>query len=482
MKLQTATARTTPAEAVEPLDPALVKLGSVLVLGAVLAQLDTTIVNVGIGPIATDLHVSLSAVQWVGTGYLLAVALTAPLSGWLVDRFGGRRTWLASVALFVAASALSGLAPSAGTLIAFRLLQGVGGGLMQPIGQALVARHAGPRRIGRLVGLITVPVSLAPILGPVVGGIITRWAHWRWLFLVNVPIGLAALVLALRVVPADSGERDRTLKPDRRGLLLLPTGLAALVYGLTDPRAGGIDGSRAAVLAAGVVLLAAYAVHALRTERTPLLDLRLFAGRGFALAGANTFLLGAALYSSMLLLPLYFTLVEGMDAFHAGLLLAPQALGTAVITPLAGRLTDRHGPRSVVLAGIGLTLLGTLPFVLSSTPPALPLLIAALFLRGVGLGAVVPPNVAATYTSVDRSQAAAATSARTVLNRIGGSIGTALLAVVLQQALSSAAASGAGPQTAFAHTFRWALAFGALTLLPAACYPRRAPVSGRSKN
>lgn len=459
----------------ERLDPALLRLGGVLILGAALAQLDATIVNVGIGPMARSLGESVTTMQWVSTGYLLTVAFTAPLSGWLHKRFGGKRVWLAAVALFVVASALSGLAWSGGSLIAFRLLQGVGGGLMQPVGQALVARHAGPRRIGRLVGIITVPVSLAPILGPVLGGVLLQWADWRWLFLVNIPIGVVALVLAARVVPADSADRDTAVRPDGLGLMLLPPGLAALVYGLAEVGHRGADPVQLTALTAGFLLLVGYVAHALRTTRTPLLDLRLFAGRGFALAGVNTFLLGAALYSSMMLLPLYFMQVQGMNPLHAGLLLAPQALGSALITPMAGKLTDRHGPRHVVLAGIALTILGTAPFVVTGHTPPAALLVLALFLRGVGLGAVVPPNVAATYTSVDRSQAPAATSARTVLNRIGGSVGTAVLAVILQNALSSATAEGTSTQAAYAHTFWWALAFSALTLLPAAMYPRHAP-------
>ncbi|MFJ5712547.1 MDR family MFS transporter [Streptomyces sp. NPDC093105] len=461
--------------AAEPLDPRLIRIGLVLILGAVLAQLDTTVVNIGVGPMAEGLDASLVAVQWVSTGYLLAVALVAPVAGWLIQRFGGKRVWLSSVALFVVASALGGLAWSAGSLIAFRLLQGIGGGLMQPVGQAIVAQIAGPTRIGRLVGVITMPVSLAPVLGPVVGGLIVHQAGWRWLFYLNVPIGLAALVLAARVVPDDSGARQTGRRPDVPGLILLPAGLAALVYGLGRTGDAGPHLTGYAVLAAGVALLAGYAVHALRTPTTPLLDLRLFAGRGFALAGVNTFLLGATLYSSMLLLPLYFVQVRGMDVLGAALMLAPQAIGTAAATPFAGRATDRRGPRAVVLAGIALTLAGTVPFVLHDTRPGTAVLVAALFVRGVGYGLITPPNVAATYTSVQRHQIPDATSARTVLNRVGGSIGTALLAVVLHSSL----AGGASTADAHACAFTWALVLGCLTLLPAALYPRHAPGARR---
>ncbi|WP_405577933.1 MDR family MFS transporter [Streptomyces sp. NBC_01190] len=468
---------TVPPSAVPPdeedrLDPQLVRIGLVLVLAAVLASLDGTIVNVGVGPMASGLSTTLSVIQWVSTGYLLTVALVAPLAGWLIERFGGKRMWLASVAVFVAASALSGMAWSPSALIAFRMLQGVGGGLMEPIGQAIVAKIAGPRRIGRLIGVITMPVALAPILGPVLGGILVHGAGWRWLFYLNVPVGIAALVLAVRIVPDDRGERQTTLKPDVLGLVLLPPGLAAVVYALSHAGGHGLDLRHALLLAAGFALLAGYVVHALRIRTAPLLDLRLFAGRGFTLASINTFLLGATLYSSMLLIPLYFLQVRGLSTLQAALMLAPQAIGTAVVTPLAGRFTDTYGPRAVVVVGIVLTLLGTVPFVLPTAHGGFAVLVAALFVRGVGFGAITPPNVAATYTSVRRSQVSAATSARTVLNRIGGSIGTAVLAVILQSALAD---GGGSVGDAYVHTFWWSLAFGALTLVPAAMYPRRAP-------
>ncbi|WP_368396908.1 MDR family MFS transporter [Streptomyces sclerotialus] len=474
---RTAARPAAPADPADRLDPELLRIGWVLILGAVLAQLDTTIVNVGVGSMAGGLGASLTAIQWVSTGYLLAVALVAPLSGWLIQRFGAKRMWLASVAVFVAASALAGLAWSPGSLIGFRILQGLGGGLMQPIGQAIVARLAGPRRIGRLVGVLTMPVSLAPVLGPVVGGLIVHGAGWRWLFYVNVPVGLTALILAARIVPGDDGERQTGLRPDGLGLALLPPGLAALVHALAQA-GGGLDPLQTGLLIGGFLLLTGYVVHALRTDRTPLIDLKLFAGRGFTLASVNTFLLGAALYSSMLLLPLYFVEVRGMSALEAALMLAPQALGTAVITPLAGKVTDAYGPRAVVVAGILLTIVGTVPFVLTDGVSGTFVLVGALFVRGVGLGAITPPNVAATYTSVQRSQVPAATSARTVLNRIGGSLGTAVLAVILQASLSGAADGPAGVRDAYAQTFWWALAFSALTLVPAAMYPKHAPGKG----
>ncbi|WP_218009677.1 DHA2 family efflux MFS transporter permease subunit [Actinomadura kijaniata] len=444
------------------LDAPLLRTAFVLVLGPVLALLDTTIVGVGTGAIARDLNAPLAGVRWVSAGYLLAIAVVMPLSGWAAERFGARRAWIASVALFVTGSALCGLAWSVESLVAFRVLQGLGGGLIQPLGQSILVRAAGPERLGRTIAVTLLPITFAPVLGPVAGGVLVEHLDWRWMFLVNVPIGAATLLLAVRHLPRD----DRTgngARLDARGLALLSPGLAALVYGLSEAGTAGSGGRVTVALAAGAALLAGYAAHASRTA-TPLIDLRLFARREFAVATANSFLQGATLYSSMLLLPLYYQHVHHADAFDAGLLLAPQALGTAVATLAAGRLADRTGPRALVLTGVVLTLAGTVVF--TRDAPSW-LLVAALVVRGVGLGVATVPGMAAVYASVDRALVPRAAGAVNALNRVGGSLGTAVLAVVLQERLNARPAPAA-----FAGAFWWAVGLSALTLLPAFLYPK----------
>ncbi|MFH9352952.1 MFS transporter [Kitasatospora sp. NPDC017646] len=194
----------------EPLPAGLWKMGAVLALGPILALLDTTVVNVGIDPVARDLHGSMAAVQWVATGYLLAISLTMPLSGWVAGRFGVRRSWLGSVVLFVLGSALCGLAWSTGSLIVFRVLQGIGGGMIQSLGQAIMVQAAGPSRIGRVMGTLLLPISLAPVLGPILGGLVLEHLDWHWMFLLNVPVGL----LTVRWRPAGSRPMPG---PDCRG-------------------------------------------------------------------------------------------------------------------------------------------------------------------------------------------------------------------------------------------------------------------------
>ncbi|MEU4836304.1 MFS transporter, partial [Streptosporangium sp. NPDC023615] len=223
-------------------DPALRRIALAVVLGTIMTVLDATVVNVAVGVLGRELGGSLSTIQWVITGYVLALSVTIPLSGWAVERFGAKATWITSLSLFLAGSVLCGAAWSAGSLIAFRVVQGIGGGLLMPVAQTLLVRAAGPGRIGRVMALVSVPAMLAPILGPVAGGVILDRLPWRWLFLVNVPVCAVALVLAARLLPRD-GERPARGWPDLLGLALLSPGLAALIHGLSRTgEAGGGPG------------------------------------------------------------------------------------------------------------------------------------------------------------------------------------------------------------------------------------------------
>ncbi|GAA3219762.1 DHA2 family efflux MFS transporter permease subunit [Nonomuraea helvata] len=457
---------TTPPQTPQKLDAALLRTAFVLVLGPILVVLDTTIVSVGVDAVARDLGDPLPAVQWISTAYLLAVAVVMPLSGWAADRFGARTVWMASVGLFVAASALCGLAWSIGSLIAFRVLQGVGGAFIQPLGQSMMVQAAGPARLGRVLSLTILPISFAPVLGPIVGGAILHALDWRWMFLINVPVGALTLLLAAKGLPDDTRTRSG-VRLDLFGLALLSPGLAALVYGLAQ--VGQADTAAVTLpLACGAILVTGYLTHALRSANPPLINVRLFARRGFTVATSNSFLQGAALYSSMLLLPLYYQQVQHADPLQAGLLLAPQALGTAAATYLAGKLTDRMPPRPLVLTGILTTLAGTLAFTQVAAAPALPLLLLSLLVRGAGLGIVMAPSMAAVYSSVDKHQVPQAAATINTINRVGGALGTATLTIALQHHLTTSPT----PAAAYGNTFWWVLALSAATLIPALLYPR----------
>jgi EmrB/QacA subfamily drug resistance transporter len=480
-------ARTRVAQLAGGLDRSTIVVAAVATLGLIMAVLDTTIVNVALDTLAKDMNVSLATSQWISTGYLLSLAAVIPISGWVTERFGSKPTWIASIALFTLGSALCALATSAGELIAFRVLQGIGGGMLVPVGFTLVAQSAGPRRVGRAFGLIGVPLLLGPIFGPIIGGLIVDNAAWQWIFLVNVPIAILAIVAAVRLLHPDAGRADAGAL-DWLGAALLCPGLASIVFGLSETETHGGLGHPIAFgpILAGFILLGLFVWHSGRVAR-PLIELRLFRSRGFRAAAIATFLLGGALFGTLLILPLYYQVDRGVSALDAGLLLAPQGLGAALMLPISGRLTDRLGGGPVTVAGCSVIALATVPWVFVSDDTPYALLGCALFVRGLGLGASIQPTIAAAYALLDSSQVPRATAALNTLRQIGGSIGTALLAVVLQHEGAAAlpAARGrtsglleplsaaqheqvSGPvATAFGHTFMWALVLAFLAIVPA---------------
>src|ERR671921_325297 len=283
-------ARTRVAQLAGGLDRSTIVVAAVATLGLIMAVLDTTIVNVALDTLAKDMHVSLATGQWISTGYLLSLAAVIPISGWITERFGSKSTWIASIALFAGGSALCALATSAGELIAFRVLQGLGGGMLVPVGFTLVAQSAGPLRIGRALSLVGVPILLGPIFGPIIGGFIVDSAAWQWIFVVNVPIAVVAIVTAGRFLEPDAGRADAGAL-DWLGALLLCPGLAGIVFGLSGTEShGGIDQPIAfAPILAGFALVGLFAWHSLRVAR-PLIELRLFRSRGFRAAAGATFL------------------------------------------------------------------------------------------------------------------------------------------------------------------------------------------------
>ena len=461
-----------------------------VVLGAIMTILDATIVNVALPTLGRDLHASISTIQWVPTIYLLAFASVIPLTGWAAGRFGTRPVWLASLGLFMAGSLFAGLSPSIGSLIAARVVQGLGGGMIMPRGQLMLARVAGPRRMGRVMSIIGVPMLLAPIFGPLVGGSLIDAASWRWIFFVNLPVGVLAIALAIRLLPADDARSAQRL--DLPGVVLLSGGLALFLYGLAEAgqHSQPVRAATLGPMAAGAALVAFFVWRAGRV-RDPLIDLRLFRHRGFATGTAANFVLGAALFGVALLLPLYFQILRGRSALQTGLLLAPQGLGAAIAISLAGYLTDKIGARRVVAVGILISLAGTGWYTQIGPRTPYGALIGALFLVGAGLGATITPAMAAAYQGLPQTAMGQATTVINVVQRVAGALGSALLAVVLQQAITArlpgfhggigqaGAIATASPRAAdllaqaFAATFVIALAISVLALIPAFLLPRR---------
>jgi EmrB/QacA subfamily drug resistance transporter len=328
----------------------------------------------------------------------------------------------------------------------------------------MMASAAGPKRMGRVMSVVAVPAMLAPVLGPTLGGLIVDNMSWRWIFFVNLPVGMFAFALALRLLPR--GERAPADRIDVRGLLLLATGVPLLTYGLAEIGAtGSLTAPRALLpLLGGLVLIAAFALHALRATR-PLLDLRLYRRATFASASMAMFWLGAALFGGMVLLPLYWQQIRGESVLQTGLLTAPMGLGMALVMPVVGRLTDRMGGGPLALAGVLVTTVATIPFGLIGAHSSIAWLSVAMLVRGMGVGFAFMPAMTAAYAALEKHELSDATPQLNVLQRVGGSIGTAVLAVVLQRALSHTDSLGAAAG-AYGTAFWWSLGLTALAIAP----------------
>jgi EmrB/QacA subfamily drug resistance transporter len=312
------------------------------------------------------------------------------------------------------------------------------------------------------MGIVTMPAMLAPILGPVLGGVILQNLHWSWIFLVNLPVGALAFALAWRMLPqTDSGEAGRL---DVVGLSLLSTGTTALVYGLSEL------GTHASFTAptviwptlAGIVLIGVFIRHALRVER-PLLDVRLYANRVFGAASLTTFGLGAALFGAMILVPLYYQEVRHESVIVTGLLVGPQGLGMLIVMPLVSRVTQRFGAGRVAIGGVAILSLASVPLAFVGTGTSIFYISLVLLLRGVGIGFSFMPAMTAAFAALRPSQLSDATPQLNVVQRVGGAIGTAVLAVVLQRATGHAVSK---PASAFQDAYWWSVGICVLSLIP----------------
>lgn len=429
-------AAASPSPADDKLDRGLLLVASVVVLGAIMSILDTTVVNVAINTLARDFDSPLSTIQWVATGYTLALATVIPISGWAADRFGTKRLYLMSITLFLVGSMLSGLAWSTETLILFRVLQGLGGGMLMPAGMTILTKAAGPSRVGRVMAIIGVPMLLGPVVGPILGGWLVDDFSWRWIFFINVPIGLAALFMATRILPTDVPEPSERF--DWLGLFLLSPGLAALIYGLAESNsAGGFAAPRVLIpLIVGVAMLAAFVFHGLRTPHA-LIDLRLFTNRVFSAASVTLILVIIAAFGGMLLMPLYFQSVRGESAMDTGLLLAPQGLGAMLAMPLAGQLADRTGIGRIVPGGLVLIAISFAGLTQLGAETSYWLIGGLLFVMGLGMGFTMMPAFTGALQTLRRAAIARASTTLNINQQVGASIGTAVLSVILAHELAA---------------------------------------------
>ncbi len=461
-----------PAGLAEPgLDAEALAVAGVVVLGALMSILDITVVSVALRTFMGVFHTSYATVGWTMTAYTLALAAVIPMSGWASDRFGTKRLYMLALALFALGSALCATANSIGVLIVFRTLQGLGGGMLMPVGMTIMTRAAGPERIGRLMSVLGVPMLIGPIAGPILGGWLIEIASWHWVFLINVPIGVAAILYAWRVLPPDEPTPSETF--DFLGMALLSPGLALLLYGISViPDKGTVVDPQVWIpMFVGVLLIALFVRHAFRPEH-PLLDLRLFANRQLTVSVIATFLFAMAFFGANLLLPSYFQQVRMENTLHAGLLVAPQGIGAMISMPIAGYFADRVAISKVVVPGLLLNGAGL--FVLTRISADMPyqVLLPALFVSGLGMGAVMMPLFTAGLKTLTGPTIARGSTLLNIMQRVATAAGAAIMTVVLTNQTKHATTPEAVAQ-GFGTTFTVSLVLIVVALIPAFLLPGR---------
>lgn len=415
------------------LDAGLLRIAGVCILATVMAILDVTVVSVAQRTFIQQFDSSQAVVGWTMTGYTLALATVIPITGWAADRFGTKRLFIGSVVAFTLGSLLCAMASNIVSLIVFRVIQGIGGGMLLPLGFMILTREAGPRRLGRLMSILSIPMLLAPIGGPILGGWLIDTSSWRWIFLINLPFGIVTLILAAVVFPRDHPARSETF--DVVGVLLLSPGLATFLFAVSSIPGRGTVADRHVLIpaAVGLLLIAAFVLHAWHRADHPLIDLRLFGNRVLTQANVTMLVFAIAFFGAGLLLPSYFQQVHHNTPMQAGVHMIPQGLGAMLTMQLAGPFVDRRGPGKIVLIGITLITvgLGTFAFGVARQAPYLPTLLIALTVTGLGMGCTMMPLCVASVQALAPHQIARGTTLISVSQQVGGSMGTALMSVIL---------------------------------------------------
>jgi EmrB/QacA subfamily drug resistance transporter len=404
--------------------------GFVVIVGAIMVILDQTVVNVALPTLESDFKVTLADVQWIVTAYALALASVIPLTGWLTDRYGTKRVLVVSQVLFTMGSVLCGLAWSNNVLIAFRVLQGLGGALIMPVGMAILMGATKPEERGRMMAVLGAPMMIGPVLGPTLGGWLVQSASWRLIFYINLPIGIAGALLSLFILREARHERLR--QPlDVIGLALIVPAMLGVVYGLGQPNTYGWGSVQTLLpLFGGLALLVAFCVFELR-QRFPLIEIRVFQDAAFRASTALGFLIPMALFGVVILMPLFLQQVQGYGALDSGLILATQGLAAAAASPISGYLTDKVGARAVVPVGLSLLVVATVWLTTISPSTSTATVCLMMVLRGLGMGFSMMPAMSAAFVTLAPSMISRATSVTNVIQRVASGLGTAVMATIL---------------------------------------------------
>lgn len=409
-----------------------------IIVGMIMVILDSTVVNNAIPKLVDYFGTDLKTIQWTVTGYTLALSAVIPLAGWMTDRFGSKQIFMITIALFTIGSLLCGIAQTPEQLILYRIIQGLGGGMVAPIGMAMVFKLAPPERRGSIMGVLGIPMLMAPAFGPVLSGWLVDSVSWHWIFIINLPIGVLALFLAYKYLP----KSDRHAAPhlDVIGMCLAPIAFSMLAYGVSEGGTSWSQTSTITGLTVGCIALLLFIIVELR-QKQPLLELKVFKSSDFTRSIILAWIVQLALFGAMLIVPLYLQGVMRYSALETGWILMPQALCAGLGMPISGRLFDKIGARPLAFAG--LTVISVALFILSGISVDTPLwvIILSICIMGLGMGFSMMPLNTHVLNSAPRRLVSRVTPLTTAAQQVVVSFAVAGLTGYLTSQIASHAAS-----------------------------------------
>lgn len=421
-----------------------------IIIGIFMVVLDGTAVNVAIPGLVEEFHTTTQVVSWTVTGYALAQAAVIPLAGWLSDRFGAKQVFLISVFLFTVGSLLCALASSVEMLITFRIIQGVGGGMVLPIAMAFTYRLSPPDKVGAVMGMMGIPILLAPALGPVLAGYLVDYVSWKWLFLINLPIGAIGILLGIRTLPRI--ERQAVAALDKLGFILAPIAFAGLSYGVSEGATSWTSAKTIGGIVIGAIALILFVIVEL-TRKEPLLELRVFRSSDFSRGIIVQWISQIALFGTMFLVPMLLQQALGYTAFKTGLIMLPQAIAAGLFMPIGGKLFDKVGARPLVFTGMVLVTVAS--FILSRVDEAssLMMIMGPLALLGAGMGLSMMPLNTHLMQSAPRDLVSRVTSLTNAAQQVMTSFAVAGLATILAKRMTVYAPTAKSQLAAFSNSF-----------------------------
>ncbi|OPH58960.1 MFS transporter [Paenibacillus ferrarius] len=437
-----------------------------IITGIFMVILDSTAMNVALSKLVVDFQTDLPTIQWTVTGYMLATAAVIPLAGWLSDRFGAKNVFLTSVLLFTIASVLCATPNSAESLIIFRVLQGLGGGFVMPVAMAYVFRLSPPRKIGQVMGMLGVPILLAPAIGPILAGWLVEYHSWHWIFLINLPVGIFSFIFGLWKLPAVA--RKKIAGFDLPGMILGPIAFAALSYGITQGAESWTSAKTLGGIIIGAVALIAFIIVELKAK-IPLLELRVFKSVDFSFGIFVQWVLQFSLFGAIFLLPQFLQQARGYGAFDTGMTLFPQAIASAVMMPIGGYLFDKIGVRWLVVVGLSLVSGAIFQYSHVNLTTEGSDLILPLIMAGAGMGLMMMPLNSHLIKKAPQDLVSRVTSLTSAMQQVINSFAVATLVTILSSRVTSTIAEKNIPITgpadmqkamlavapeAFGHTFR----------------------------